>query len=241
MNTAEVSWTRYSAAYDVMAANNPAYQEIVHSCLMTAGGWSLHPGARVLDAGAGTGNFSIPLAQALPQCTVIHLEPDPGMCGAARAKAARAGVGNLEFLQCDLSTANFVPGSMCGIVSVHMLYAVPDPHGAIQLLASWLAPSGRLFACDAGRRVRVGDWTRYILTETSRRHGWLAAARVLWNGHVAASENRRISRMQDAGRFWLHNSSEFREEFERAGLIVEDVSKCYRGCSDLVLCRKPAL
>lgn len=228
MNTGDLTRVRHSIADNAMAANSPAYQEVVSRCVAAARGWPLGPGARVLDAGAGTGDISIPLALELPQCTVIHLEPDSEMCDAARTKAAQAGVTNLEFLQCDLASANFLPGSMSAIVSVHRLYAAADPRKAIRVLADWLAPGGRLFAWDAGGRAHVSDWARYILAETRRRQGWLAALKVLWSGRV-----------QNAGKSWLHDSAGFRAGFEGAGLMIEDSCDGNRACGNLVVCRKP--
>jgi len=182
----------------------------------------LVPGARVLDAGGGTGTFSIPLAQALPHCTIIHLEPDRGMSETARKKAAWAGIGNFELLTADLFSSNFLPRSMSAIVSVHTLCAVAEPRAAIRMMADCLAPGGGLFVCDP-----------------CRRRGWLAALQIFWQGRRSISESCRIARMQEAGRPWLHDSAEFRAEFERVGLEVEQAYKTYRGCRHVVVCRKP--
>lgn len=210
MSTTETGWTRRPTSHELMAESDPAYREVASRCLIAARGWQLRPDSRVLDAWAGTGIISVPLAQALPQCTVIHLEPDPALCAAAREKASEAGVRNLEFLQCDLESANFIPGSMGAIVWAHKPSAQGDPLEASGLLAEWLAPSGLLFAFDM-----------------TPRHGWMGTVKTLWNGYLGAFGTRR----RDPGKF--------RVMFENAGLRVEDAYDCYCGCCDVVICRKP--
>src|SRR5262249_40628783 len=52
---------------------------------------------RILDAGAGTGRFSLPLAQAGHRVT--HLDLSPEMLAAAQERAAREGVTGISFAE----------------------------------------------------------------------------------------------------------------------------------------------
>src|ERR1700689_3195308 len=74
----QIDWTAYAQVYDLMAENNPAYQEILLRCLETIAHWNLPPGSRIIDLGAGTGNFSVRIAQALPQCRILHVDANTG-------------------------------------------------------------------------------------------------------------------------------------------------------------------
>src|SRR5262249_51250141 len=109
---------------------------------------------RILDVGTGAGNFSVLLAQALPQCSVIHLDSNPAMCAIASQKAARPGVKNHRIACAGVHSAQFPPQSIAAIVAVHSLYAMTAPESAIRLMTGPPAPGGRIFACDAGRPVR---------------------------------------------------------------------------------------
>jgi len=178
-----------------------------------------------LQVGAGSGVISIPLAQEFPKCTVIHLESDPELCGAARDRAQEAGVRNLEFLTCSLETANFVKESMGAVITVQPPSALEAPAVGVERLTQLLAPSGMLFACDMTPRFRGADWTRYVLGETFQRKGWLAAARA-WGARVMAAAGTQ------------RNAAWFRGLKERPEVTVEEEFDCYCGCCDIVICRK---
>jgi hypothetical protein len=171
--------------------------------------------------------ISIPLAQELPGCTVIHLEGDPALCGAARDRAQEAGVRNLEFLACGLEAADFVEGSMGAVVVVQPPSALEGPPQGIGRLAELLTPYGTVFACDMTQRFRGSDWTRYVLEETFRRKGLLAAARTMAGRMKAAAGSRT-------------NADWFRKLQEHPDLSVEEAFDCYCGCCDVVICRKSA-
>jgi 23S rRNA (uracil1939-C5)-methyltransferase len=62
------------------------------------------PGERVLDLYCGIGNFSLPLAR---RCgSVLGVEGDAALVEAAAHNAARNGIGNAAFRQCDLSAVD---------------------------------------------------------------------------------------------------------------------------------------
>src|SRR5579864_8192580 len=75
----EIDWTAFSRVYDLMAENNPAYQEILTLCLETVKRWNLRPGSKILDLGGGTGNFSVAIARACPQCQIVQADSSAEM------------------------------------------------------------------------------------------------------------------------------------------------------------------
>ena len=239
--TKAVDWSAYALAYDVMATHNPAYQDIVAMCLEAASVWKLPKGARVVDVGAGTGNFSVLLAQRLSQSEIVHVDADKGMNRVAAEKAARAGVTNHRILHQSAEEVNFPSESVQAIVTVHALYAFKDPEDILRKMNRWLAPGGRLFACDIGRQMNVFDWTLYLWGGIARRKGLLKALQVAGTARQIFLQNWRASQTQGQGRYWRHAPEEFSRCFERAGFKVDSLSRCYRGDSDLILCHKPEL
>ncbi len=235
----DTDWTGYATVYDLIAAHNPAYQDLVRRFRDIAGTWSPVPGSRLVDIGAGSGNFSLALAELYPDCTVIHLDGNAEMNAIAAGKAAARRLTNIEIRTADIDAFHLEPGSVAGVTAVHALYAFPDPRGVVRRLSEWLTPGGHVLACDPGRVLDTGEWARYIFGATVRRHGLVRAVRLYVRALAGLRQNRHIAQRQSAGSYWLHTLDEFRGVFGDAGLEVTTAIVTYRGCSDLVVARKP--
>lgn len=233
-------WQAYARVYDLIAEHNPAYDDLVRRFGQTIRQWSPPPGSTLVDLGAGTGNFSLALAEAFPACRVLHIDGNPGMNAFAEAKAAARGLANVVVQTADIESVHFEPGSLAAVTAVHALYAFPDPDAVVRRMATWLEPGGHVFACDPGRVLDTGEWTRYILGATIRRHGLWRALRLYAQAAAGARQNRSISRQQAAGAYWTHTLADFRRAFEQAGLVVSTAYPAYRGCSDVVVANRPA-
>lgn len=96
------------------------------------------PGARVLDAGAGTGAISILLAELGYRVTALDLSEK--MLERARDKASARGL-EIEFVQGPVE--NPPQGPFDAVVERHVLWTTLDPR---EVLAAWraAAPGGRL-------------------------------------------------------------------------------------------------
>jgi len=235
----QTDWQAYATVYDLIAEHNPAYQELLVRFRREIRDWPLSQGDLVVDLGAGTGNFSLALAEAFPRCRVVHIDGNEGMNAIAAAKAAARGLANVDIRTQDVAAARFAPGSVAAVTAIHALYAFPSPEAVVGRMVDWLAPDGRLFACDPGRVIDTREWTRYIFKETIRRRGLWPAVRLYVRAAAGARQNRRIARQQAGGDYWLHGLDDFRRTFEDAGLDVQRAFVTYRGCSDVVVGRKP--
>ncbi len=234
----KVDWSSYAAAYDEMAALNPAYQELLAAFRMATRDWTPRPGERMADLGAGTGNFSVELAQQFPECEVLHVDSDPAMNRVAEAKAESGRLRNLRVVASDLRSLDFPSGSLAALVSVHSLYTLPEPEQFLRRMHGWLRPGGVAFLCDFGRRMDVADWRRFLFRDCRRRFGLLPTLTRFYRGRVVAQANREIARRQDAGEFWTHDHDEFIAAVRRAGFEILNHSETYRGYSDLVVCHR---
>ena len=240
LNTHTVDWDSYAEVYDLMADNNPAYQDLIAQFKHAIAEWCIEPRSTLADLGAGTGNFSIELAQAFPKCHITHLDANSDMNRLAKRKANARYVKNLCFTTTDIGAAHFQSGGLAAISTVHALYAFPHPRDVIAKMFDWLEPGGYLFACDAGRMGQLSKWVVYLLREFYRRQGLWRTAQFYYRARVVTQQNRLIAQAQRDGRYWTHTHAEFRAAIESAGFEILAAHEAYRGNSDLIVAYKPA-
>ena len=236
-----VDWERYASAYDLLAESNPAYQTLIEEVVGVVTRLGPRADAVIADLGAGSGNFSVPLAERNPHSLVVHVDAADAMNARARAKAARRALPNHRIEPCDAWAAPFRPGSLTVAVIVHALYALARPREYLARVFEWLEPGGFLVACDPGRVMNVLGWSLFLVRHSLAAHGLGHTISLLRGTRVAAVENRKIGREQRRGQYWTHDLREFRSAIERAGFEVLEAHVTYRGASDLVVARKPDL
>jgi 2-polyprenyl-3-methyl-5-hydroxy-6-metoxy-1,4-benzoquinol methylase len=95
------------------------------------------PPARVLDCGAGGGEFSYLLSSRGYRLTGI--EPNDGYREYARAEY------RVDLRPGTLDDNEFRPAEFDLITIFHVLEHVPDPRAALQRLSAWLKPGGHLY------------------------------------------------------------------------------------------------
>ena len=234
-----MNWSNYAQVYDRMAENNFAYQELLQRFRQTIRSWVIAPGAHLVEIGGGTGNYSLEMAAQFQECQVYHCEPDAAMNRRATWKAAARGLCNVEIQPVSADVVSFQLGSVAAVVIVHALYAIPAHDRLIMRAFEWLIPGGHLFVCDLGRVLDIGDWRTALLDDLRRRKGILWALLTFWRCRAVARHNRTIARLQREGRYWTHTLDDFSEVFVKAGFVIEQADTCYRGYSDLVICRRP--
>lgn len=101
----------------------------------------LQRGASVADVGCGHGASTIVMAQAYPQSTFSGFDYHEPSVSAARAAAAKAGLG--ERVRFDTAAAKSFPGNGYDLVCVFdALHDMGDPVGAARHVRQSLAPDG---------------------------------------------------------------------------------------------------
>jgi len=128
---------KYEAWYETPlgSVSDRLEQELVFSMA------GVKDGERVLDAGCGTGIYSIELAKE--GARVTGLDASLGMLEWARAKAGRAGR-KIDLIKADARNIPFPDGHFDLVLSVCMLCFVRERQAALLEMKRVLRPGGRL-------------------------------------------------------------------------------------------------
>lgn len=107
----------------------------------------VQPGQRILEVGAGTGDQTVPLAQAVGVGgRVVATDLSEGMLAVARARVEAAGLGNVEFLAADADSLQLEGESFDAAVAGFVLMLVSEPERVAATVHRLLAPGGRFVA-----------------------------------------------------------------------------------------------
>lgn len=118
------AWNQMASKYDddIVSSNRSRFIEKIEQ----------HEPETILDIGAGTGVFAIPLAQNATR--VVAVEPSPGMLDILRKKAEEAGLSKIECINKrweDTSIDELLDineGMYDAVVCSHALYYITDLH-----------------------------------------------------------------------------------------------------------------
>jgi SAM-dependent methyltransferase len=116
-------------------------------------------GDEVLDVACGTGNASIPAAEAGAKVTGLDLTPE--LFDGARRRARHAGV-ELELVEGDAEALPFPDESFDVVVSTFGCMFAPDHRRAAEEIARVLRPGGRLGIAAWTPEGSVGDFFKTL-------------------------------------------------------------------------------
>ena len=106
---------------------------------------------RILDAGCGTGLFSIALAGALPGSQVIGVDLSTGMLGVASAQAHARSLRSVSFSRADAAALPFDRDSFDVVVAAGLLPNINDRSGVVRELTRVVRTGGRLLVVEFDR------------------------------------------------------------------------------------------
>jgi|TARA_B100000315_G_scaffold226610_2_gene233678 ubiquinone/menaquinone biosynthesis C-methylase UbiE len=233
----EIQWSTYAEYYDQMCEANPSYADMIDLVMSKV---AIHMGRinpSILDVGAGTGNLLTTLTSVVPRAECIHLDINPSMNARARKKYEESGA-NVSIVQESALEVDFPAHTFDFILSTNAIYAI-EPHAVLLAkLRKWIKTDGVLILVDFGRPQKVNDWFWYMLRENVRHRGLVPTFRLFSGNWEVAKQNRRTTAAQDQGNYWVHSTQEFAKALQQSGFFVEEIGSCYRGYSDIAVCKK---
>ncbi|HEY5532189.1 MAG TPA: class I SAM-dependent methyltransferase [Candidatus Anoxymicrobiaceae bacterium] len=117
---------------------------VLHEISTIAGGDEV-----VLDLGAGSGYFSIPIAEMLESGKVLCLDLSEEMLSSLEHKAKRSGQwGRVEPVRRDAIDTGLQESSVDIVVSSNFMHELADPGKVATEIARVLKPGGRLLVSD---------------------------------------------------------------------------------------------
>ena len=108
----------------------------------------------VVDYGAGTGIYTVAVAEAVPNGRVIAVEALPRLAEMLRAKLTPELDDRLELVETDANAVQAPDGAADRVVMVDVLHHLHDQPGALSEVTRLLRPGGLFVVVDWGDRQR---------------------------------------------------------------------------------------
>ncbi len=105
-------------------------------------------GSRVLEAGCGVGAQTVTLAGNSPGARIVSVDISGESLEAAKTAAGKAGIANVEFVQADIFSLPFEPGSFDHVFLCFVLEHLPQPAEVLRALREVLKPRGTITAIE---------------------------------------------------------------------------------------------
>ncbi|MGN6359291.1 MAG: class I SAM-dependent methyltransferase [Thermomicrobiales bacterium] len=141
-------------------------------------GWlPVRPDMTIADIGCGPGFFTLPLAERLPQGTVLALDVAPVMLQTVEERAAAAGLANIRTLLAGEDALPIEPSSLDGAFLSMVYHEVPTRQHYLEHLRSLVKPGGWLAIAEWEKRPNPGGGPPLAnrLTPAETRADMLAA------------------------------------------------------------------
>lgn len=147
---------RLTAWYNLQA---PAYHfwrdnydsPLVHQVAQLIHNGSVKERRYVLDAGCGSGLFTIGLAKQHEHCTVVGIDPSAGLLRIGRKQALKRNISNATFIEGDVMSLPHQDDSVDVVVAAGLFPNINDHVAALTELRRVLRPGGQVVVVEFDR------------------------------------------------------------------------------------------
>jgi SAM-dependent methyltransferase len=172
--------------------------------------------ATIAEIGCGTGQMSLYLARA--DRRVVGLDLSRGALTLGASAARRYGIGNVSFVECDLSNLPLRAGAFDIVYCSGVLHHTPDPKAAFRSIAGAVKPGGHVVLGLYNRYARLPLRLRRLVARATR-YRWIPFDPVLRERAVEPA--RREAWLKDQYRHpeeHRHSVAEVRRWFADNGI-----------------------
>lgn len=221
-------WDLYATVYDSLPNHFQPYQKLLEQVVEEVSKYS--DKGIILDAGCGTGNFSIALAKR--GYDVVGIDYTERMLKRAKEKKKNGGINNIELLKLDLEKELAFPDNYFeGIISVHTLYTMRDPELVIKEYYRILRPNGHFVLSELQQPIEIMP----VIKEAMNRGGLGEAIDVFYHLFVLGLFNVVLGKRQGSGIYHYWSESELKEKLSKAGFRIISVKEAYTNNWDLLV------
>ncbi len=222
-------WELYARFYDSLPRYYGPYQRLLLDVARAVGD-STPGGGRILDAGCGTGSYSIELGQR--GYIVDGVDSSQAMLHRARLKKNNARLQNVEFKEWDIEKGLTIypDNTFDCVLSVHVLFALREPENAISEYFRVLRPSGRFILAEPQHPVRIIP----ILKEIYRDGGLSNIGKLLVTQFGVGVCNLLLAKSLKEHGHHRWNEEDLRSKLEGFCFRVGSMVPAYAANSDLL-------
>lgn len=222
-------WDIYARFYDSLPKYYHPYQKLVSDVVQTLEN-SIPRGSKILDAGCGTGNFSIELGRK--GYNVEGIDFSKAMLERAKNKSKNEGLKNIEFKEWDIEKGITFHDdeTLDCVLSVHTLYSLLRPELAIGEYSRILKPGGVLILVEPQHKIRIASFIKdaYI------SGGLYNVSRLVFTQLGISLFNIYIRRNIKKGIYHYWDQDQMRRELESFLARIIGMVPAYAADSDLM-------
>jgi len=117
----------------------------------------------VLDVATGTGHMALAISKHLPKGKVTGIDFSEGMLSQAKAKADKAKVKNVQFLEMDMQALEFPKEHFDAVSCAFGIFFVEYIAGQLKHILEKIKPSGKIIISHS-MKITFCRWLNYLTT-----------------------------------------------------------------------------